>query len=224
MEGLADHGMMKVATDPDDYWTLSSKRKHPDKDEKVEVNSPYYINMTGFGFHEDVKEPMMVWLEEDLESDIVAGLNTGGNTMASSLGGYSINTDDSISVIPVRKAGGDEKYTGARRLGLPDDIDIKDKEIDLVDDVGTTGGSLAGLHELLGEADAKVDYWNIAANRMEGVKETAESYGAEVNALVDAREALDILYELGEIDGREHEVAVNYTEDPMEWNIDKGFV
>jgi orotate phosphoribosyltransferase len=224
VNGLADHEMVRVAENPEEAWTLTSERPHPDTGDDVEVRSPYYFNMTGFGYHEDVKEPLMKWLDEEVETGIVAGLNTGGNTMASAYSGYGIGNGSPVSVVPVRKAGGDDRYTGVDRLGLPDDRDIEGETVDIVDDVGTTGNSVAELHEVLEEAGAEVGSWNIAVDRMEGVQENAESHGADLNALVNAREALDILYETGYLGEDQYQMAVEYTENPMAWNQERGFI
>lgn len=232
VDALDRHDMIRVAEieedneglTSEDTWTLTSEREHPETGESVEVESPYYFNMTGFGYHQDVLRPMLGWLEEEVQTDVVAGVNTGGNSLVSALGGFATANNTEYSFVPVRKSSGDERYTGLKRLGLPDDVEIQGETVAIIDDVGTTGNTVAQLHELLEDGGADVSAWYLGVDRMEGLQPNAENHGAEAYALVDARDALDILHSRAQISDSEYREAVEYTQDPMDWNLDRGFI
>ena len=218
VEALVDHEMFKV--DVDEGFGLSSTRQHPETGDEVEITSPYYFDLSGVGFYRDTRQPLLEWLDSTVDTRRVAGVNTGGNTIASLLTGYS---DQERAAIPARKPD-DGDYTGLESLGMPPQETLQDERVSAVDDVGTTGTTVAYLHEKLDEAGAEVASWNLAVDRQEGLRGKADEYDAELNAFVDAAEALEVLHQREFIDSEQYGSAQNYIEDPVEWNMEKGFI
>lgn len=118
------------------------------------------------------------------EFDSLASVPTGGLVIASAL---AIETVKPLVYVRTKpKEHGTSKFV--------EGIIKKDMKVLMVDDVATTGGSVANAAKLLKEQGAQISDAYVILDRMEGADKLLESNGIKLHSLTNILEISEILY------------------------------
>src|SRR4051812_4740338 len=154
--------------------------------------SDYYIDMRPTTMHPagaTCVGELIVDALEGLAVDFVGGLEMGAVPVATSVSIASHARGRDIGAFFVRKKPKDH---GARKLveGLPKGETIRGKNVVVVEDVTTTGGSALQAVAALREEGANIVLVVTIVDRLEGAKENFAAEGLELRALFTADEFL----------------------------------
>ena len=154
--------------------------------------SDYYIDMRPTTVHPagaTCVGELIVDALEGLGVDFVGGLEMGAVPIATAAAIASHRRGGSIGAFFVRKKPKDH---GARKLveGLPKGETLRGKNVVVVEDVTTTGGSSMQAIEALREEGANILCVLTIVDRLEGASENFAKQGLELRALYTADEFL----------------------------------
>ncbi|MET1160347.1 MAG: orotate phosphoribosyltransferase [Thermoprotei archaeon] len=176
-------------------FTLSSGRK-----------SPYYIDLRILPSYPQLFRRIMKALvdlinQDNVEFDVVAGIETSGIIYASYLGCLL-----GKAIAYVRKKA---KEYGTMRMveGI-----VENKKVLLIDDVSTTGSTLYRAVESLREAGAIVEYAYVLIDRGEGAVEKLVAINVVLRPLMRFSEVLEILWRKGLISSKVYSEIKEYME------------
>src|ERR1043165_1502278 len=126
---------------------------------------------------------------EGTPADLVGGLEAGAIPIATSVATASHRRGGKLQAFFVRKKVKDH---GARKMieGLPKGESLKGKNVVIVEDVTTTGGSWMQAIEALREEGANILCVLTIVDRLEGASENFAKEGLELRALYTADEFL----------------------------------
>jgi len=151
-------------------------------------SSSFYFNMKP-----TMMDPEGAWLIselilgaiEDMDIDYVGGLEMGAVPIAASVTAVSYERENSVKAFFIRKK---TKEHGTQKLieGLTDDESLRGKNVVIVEDVTTTGGSSLQAVEAVRAEGAKVACVLTIVDREEGAMETFHAAGVPFTALLSA--------------------------------------
>ena len=154
--------------------------------------SDYYIDMRPTTVHPagaTCVGELIVDALEGLDVDFVGGLEAGAIPIATAAAIASHRRGGKLQAFFVRKKVKDH---GAKKMieGLPKGESLKGKNVVVVEDVTTTGGSSMQAIEALREEGANIICVLTIVDRLEGAKENFAKQGLELRALYTADEFL----------------------------------
>lgn len=154
--------------------------------------SDYYIDMRPTTIHPagaTCVGELIVDALEGLSVDFVGGLEAGAIPIATAAAIASHRRGGALQAFFVRKRVKDH---GAKKMieGLPKGESLKGKNVVVVEDVTTTGGSSMQAIEALREDGANIICVLTIVDRLEGAKENFAKVGLELRALYTADEFL----------------------------------
>jgi orotate phosphoribosyltransferase len=154
--------------------------------------SDYYIDMRPTTVHPagaTCVGELIVDALEGLSVDFVGGLEAGAIPIATAAAIASHRRGGALQAFFVRKKMKDH---GAKKMieGLPKGESLKGKNVVVVEDVTTTGGSSMQAIEALREEGANIICVLTIVDRLEGAKENFAKMGLELRALYTADEFL----------------------------------
>ena len=156
--------------------------------------SDYYIDMRPTTVHPagaTCVGELIVDALEGLSVDFVGGLEAGAIPIATAAAIASHRRGGALQAFFVRKKVKDH---GAKKMieGLPKGESLKGKNVVVVEDVTTTGGSSMQAIEALREEGANIICVLTIVDRLEGAKENFAKVGLELRALYTADEFLKV--------------------------------
>jgi orotate phosphoribosyltransferase len=113
------------------------------------------------------------------EAEVIAGVATGGIVWAI---GLALALEAPATYVRLQAKG----HGTSRRV----EADVSGRGVLVVDDVATTGSSIAGAVEALREAGARVGAALVVVDRLQGARERLESMGVRLYAGTTLREVL----------------------------------
>ena len=154
--------------------------------------SDYYIDMRPTTVHPagaTCVGELIVDALEGTNAEFVGGLEAGAIPIATAAAIASHRRGGKLQAFFVRKKVKDH---GARKMieGLPKGESLKGKNVVVVEDVTTTGGSSMQAIEALREEGANIVLVLTIVDRLEGAKENFEAEGLKFSALYTADEFL----------------------------------
>ena len=142
--------------------------------------SKYYVDIKKASTKYDILELMGTMLAEKVKGDILAGVELGAVPLTAIT---AIKAKKDYLIIRKEKKG----YGTSKLI----EGDYKEgQEVDIIEDVVTTGGSVLRAIKLLRDAGLKVNRVICVVDREEGGKENLEKEGVELISLVKARELI----------------------------------
>lgn len=128
---------------------------------------------------------------EGLKVDFVGGLEMGAVPIATAVAVASHRRGNDMQAFFVRKKPKDH---GAKKLveGLPRGETLRDRNVVVVEDVTTTGGSAIQAAHALREEGANIVLVLTIVDRLEGAQENFDAEGLEFRALYTADEFLAV--------------------------------
>jgi len=126
---------------------------------------------------------------EGVQADYVGGLEMGAVPIATAVAVASHKRGGSLQAFFVRKKPKDH---GAKKLveGLPRGETLRGKNVVVVEDVTTTGGSAIQAAQALREEGANITLVLTIVDRLEGAQDNFDAEGLEFRALYTADEFL----------------------------------
>ncbi|AWR97570.1 orotate phosphoribosyltransferase [Acidianus sulfidivorans JP7] len=153
-------------------------------------NSPYYLDLRRFPNYPEFNEIVNLAIQKvkDIKNDMIIGIATGGIPLASFI---ACKLNKPMGYVRLEKKGyGTDKLVEA---------DVKDKNILIVDDVATTGGSIEKAVEEIRKYGGIVENAFVIIDRNEGARERLNKIGVKLNYIYSINDILkDILDKLGE--------------------------
>lgn len=190
-----DNNMIRVMTDENDWFELSSG-----------THSPLYIDgRKAMGNYESRKAfgaAMADTVKEtDISYDIIAGGATGGIS-------YGLEAADALAAdfAYVRKETKD--YGTGERIECQDDIE--DQRVLIIEDLATTGGSMTSFIKGVRDADGIVDDCLVFYDREQGAAEQVKAHGGTLHSVVTADELLQYGLEHDEFTPEETETVESW--------------
>lgn len=155
------------------------------------IKSPYYIDLRRiYSYPKLFKDIIKLYLKtlNSIEGkfDIIVGIETGSIPIASVLS-YIMGRPMAY----VRKT---TKEYGTEKL-IEGSIDPEDRCI-IVDDVATTGRSIARAATILRSLNAKVDYAVVFIDREQGAEKVLDNMGIKLLSILKVSRLLEILWRL----------------------------
>jgi len=154
--------------------------------------SDYYIDMRPTAVHPvgaTLVGELILDALEGVTVDFVGGLETGAVPIATAVAIASHRRGRHIGAFFVRKSPKDH---GAKKLveGLPQGETLRGKNVVVIEDVTTTGGSALQAVAALREEGANIVLVLTIVDRLEGARENFAAVGLELRALYTADEFL----------------------------------
>ncbi len=142
--------------------------------------SKYYVDIKKASTKYEILELMGNMLAENVKGDILAGVELGAVPLVAIT---AIKAKRDYLIIRKEKKG----YGTSKLI----EGDYKEgQEVDIIEDVVTTGGSVLRAIKLLRNAGLNVNRVICVVDREEGGKENLEKEGVELISLIKARELL----------------------------------
>jgi len=142
--------------------------------------SKYYVDIKKASTKHEILELMGTMLAEKVKGDLLAGVELGAVPLTAIT---AIKAKKDYLIIRKEKKG----YGTSKLI----EGDYKEgQEVDIIEDVVTTGGSVLRAIKLLRDAGLKVNRVICVVDREEGGKENLEKEGVELISLVKARELI----------------------------------
>lgn len=168
--------------------------------------SPYYIDLRRTISHPSIFKEMISLYEEELgivgEYDVVVGIETGSIPIASVLS-YRLGKP----MIYVRKKR--KEFGGGK---LIEGVIMAGSKAVIIEDVVTTGGSIARAVEAVRESGSIVKHAIAFIDRLQGGKSRLGELGVELICITDVKKVFDILYKSGKIPSSAYNLVLNYVE------------
>ena len=167
--------------------------------------SPYYIDLRITpSFPELFRKIINIYKNfiEPLKPEVIAGIATAGLPLASVLA-YEMG----LPLVYVRK---EEKKYGTKKL--VEGYVRPGSHTIVVDDVATTGGSIARAVRELRNVGLKVDYAIVLIDREQGAKKKLEELNVKLKPIVKVSDLINILYEEKVIDSSIYNRVTEYIE------------
>ncbi|NPA75742.1 MAG: orotate phosphoribosyltransferase [Euryarchaeota archaeon] len=142
--------------------------------------SKYYVDIKKASTKHEILEMMGNMLAEHVRGDMLAGVELGAVPLVAIT---AVNAKRDYLIIRKEKKG-----YGTSKL-IEGDYE-PGREVDIIEDVVTTGGSVLRAIRILRDAELKVNRVICVVDREEGGKENLEKEGVELISLVKARELL----------------------------------
>ncbi len=166
--------------------------------------SPYYIDLRRALAHPQLYREIVGMLVEKARSiphDVVAGVATGGIPWASMIA-YEMGK-------PLAYVRSERKSHGTSRLveGV-----VEGRQVLVVDDVATTGSSLARAIKAIRDHGGKPVAALVIVDRCQGARERLRELGVELYSLTTAHELVEELYSLGLISDKAYSLIKSYLE------------
>jgi orotate phosphoribosyltransferase len=118
--------------------------------------------------------------------DMIGGPTIGADPIVGAVAAISHAKGGAIDAFLVRKSTKDHG-TQMKIEGPP----VKGKRVAVIDDVGTTGGSLIGAVEAAREGGAEVTRAIVVLDRREGASESVREAGLELESLITLSDIMD---------------------------------
>jgi len=154
--------------------------------------SPYYIDLRSVYSYPDLFKEIIdyyVFKIDDFKDDVdvIAGIESGSIAIAAVLG-YILDKP----MIYIRK---EPKKIGVMKL-IEGVLNEGDKVV-IVDDVATTGGSIARGVKAIREAGGYIDRAIVFIDRLQGARENLSRLGVKLYSILDIKDVLNMLYRDG---------------------------
>ncbi len=168
------------------------------------MRSPYYIDLrkiysVPFLFR-DVVNLYRVKLNELLPYDVLSGIETGSIPIASALA-YILEKP----MIYVRKK---RKGFGANKA--IEGILNRDEHVIIIEDVATTGGSIAEAVDVIRSLGGIVDYALAFIDRMQGASENLSMKNVELISIYKVGDIMKYLFRKGFVDEETYNLVMDY--------------
>ncbi|HEW93809.1 orotate phosphoribosyltransferase [Candidatus Geothermarchaeota archaeon] len=169
------------------------------------LTSPYYIDLRSVYSYPDLFKEIIdyyIFKIDDFKDDVdvIAGIESGSIAIAAVLG-YILDKP----MIYIRK---EPKKIGMMKL-IEGVLNEGDKVV-IVDDVATTGGSIARGVKAIREAGGYIDRAIIFIDRLQGARENLSRLGVKLYSILDIKDVLNILYRDGLISPDTRDKILNY--------------
>jgi len=155
--------------------------------------SPYYIDLRKIVSYPDVFRRVVNQYIDRLKGiggfDVVVGIETGSIPIAAAIS-YELR----VPMVYVRKK---RKEVGRGKL-IEGDI-VEGSRAVIIEDVVTTGGSIARAVEAVRNAGGKVEYAFAFIDRLQGGKERLGGIGVDLIAILNIVDVFEVLLEEGRI-------------------------
>jgi len=159
------------------------------------LKSPYYIDLRRVYSHPDLFKEVIEYYIRKISGfkddvDVIAGIESGSIAIAAVIG-YILNKP----MIYIRKE--------PKKIGLMKHIEGVLNEGDkvvIVDDVATTGGSIARGVKAVRDAGGYIDKAIVFIDRLQGARDNLSRIGVKLYSILDIKDILNILYRDGLID------------------------
>ncbi|NIQ06514.1 MAG: orotate phosphoribosyltransferase [Candidatus Korarchaeota archaeon] len=162
--------------------------------------SPYYINLRKLiSFPRLMKRIAKLMVSQMEGFDVVAGIATGGIPLSSFI--------SAVGEIPGAYIRKEEKAHGISKTV---EGDVEKKNVLVVDDVTTTGGSLIYGVKALRENNAIVKHTLVIVDREEGASERLKDHSVTLQALLTISEIMEILNKENLLTREEYQALKNY--------------
>ncbi len=167
--------------------------------------SPYYIDLRSVYSYPDLFKEIIdyyIFKIDDFKDDVdvIAGIESGSIAIAAVLG-YILDKP----MIYIRK---EPKKIGMMKL-IEGVLNEGDKVV-IVDDVATTGGSIARGVKAIREAGGYIDKAIVFIDRLQGARENLSRLGVKLYSILDIKDVLNILYRDGLISPETRDKILNY--------------
>jgi len=167
--------------------------------------SPYYIDLRSVYSYPDLFKEIIdyyIFKIDDFKDDVdvIAGIESGSIAIAAVLG-YILDKP----MIYIRK---EPKKIGMMKL-IEGVLNEGDKVV-IVDDVATTGGSIARGVKAIREAGGYIDKAIVFIDRLQGARENLSRIGVKLYSILDIKDVLNILYRDGLISPETRDKILNY--------------
>ena len=167
--------------------------------------SPYYIDLRSIYSYPDIFKEIIEYYVHEISSfkddvDVIAGLESGGIAIAATLG-YILNKP----MIYIRKK---PKEIGMMRL-IEGVLSEGDKVV-IVDDVATTGGTIARGVKAIRDVGGSIDKAVVFIDRLQGAKEKLSKLGVKLYSILDIKSVLNMLYQEKLISSELHDKILSY--------------
>lgn len=154
--------------------------------------SPYYIDLRSVYSYPDLFKEIIdyyIFKIDDFKDDVdvIAGIESGSIAIAAVLG-YILDKP----MIYIRK---EPKKIGVMKL-IEGVLNEGDKVV-IVDDVATTGGSIARGVKAIREAGGYIDRAIVFIDRLQGARENLSRLGVKLYSILDIKDVLNMLYRDG---------------------------
>jgi orotate phosphoribosyltransferase len=148
----------------------------------------------------------------NVRSDVIAG----GETAGIPLGAY-IAKDFSLPMMYVRKM-----KKGYGLANLVEGGDPKEKQVLLVEDLITDGGSKVSFIESIRAAGGVIEEALVLFDRQQGGEELLKGMGVRLHSILDLHSTIEIAKENKIMTEQEFSSLSNYLSDPKGWHIEQG--
>ncbi len=165
--------------------------------------SPYYIDLRVVPSHPQLFRRVVrayVDVVRGLKPDVIAGIATAGLPIASVVA-YELNTPLIYVRKEVREHGTGRVVEGVVREG---------EHAVIIDDVATTGGSIARAAEELRRVGLVVKYAVVLIDREQGAREGLARLGIELKSVMRVTELINTLLKEGLINEEVRSKVINY--------------
>ncbi len=166
--------------------------------------SPYYIDLRKIvsypAVFRSVIEQYMLGLKEVDDFDVVVGIETGSIPIAAAIS-YELR----VPMIYVRKK---KKEVGRGRL-IEGDL-VEGSKAVIIEDVVTTGGSIARAVEAVRDAGGKVEFALALVDRLQGGRERLRGIGVDLVAILNIVDVFEVLLEENRISPSTYKKVMDY--------------
>ena len=159
--------------------------------------SSYYVDLRLVPSYPHEFRRMVKYLEKEITEDIglenfdsIVSVPTGGLVIASALATETVKP--LIYVRSKPKDYGTSKSVEGKIW--------KEMKVVMIDDVATTGGSVANAVKSLKEENILIDDAYVIVNRMEGADETLSELGVKTHSILNILQITEILHEQNKIE------------------------
>ena len=160
-------------------------------------NSSYYVDLRLVPSYPHEFRKMVKYLENEITQDI--GLDKFDSIVSVPTGGLVIASALAIEIIkPLIYVRSKPKDYGTSKSG--EGKIHEGMKVIMIDDVATTGGSVANAIKLLKEVNISVKDAYVIVNRMEGAGQALLELGVKMHSILNILQITEVLYEQNLVD------------------------
>ena len=161
-------------------------------------NSPYYVDLRLVPSHPLEFRRMIKHLQSQIEEDVgpdsfdsFVSVPTGGLVIASALAMETLKPLIYVRDKP-KSYGTSKSVEGVIHDGM---------KVVMIDDVATTGGSVANAVKILKEVSVSIRDAYVIVDRMEGADKALQGLGVKMHSILNILQIAEVLFEQDLIDG-----------------------